>query len=82
MSDAPVLTIPEEAQEEVLKPKVLSQFAGLLVRETFLRNLFGPGMQATTKARLMLWTSRRGITAHDYADRFVANAEEHLASLS
>lgn len=83
MSDNPILTIPEEAQEEILKPQVraLSQNAGLIVRQQFLFQLFGPRMKATTRTLLMLWTARRAINAHDYGDRFVREAEEHCASL-
>ncbi len=80
----PILTIPEEAKEELLKPanRALSEFAGLIVRKHFLLYLFGPSMKATNKSRLLMWTSRKAINAHDYADRLVKNMEEHCASLS
>ena len=83
MSDTPILTIPEEAKEELLKPttRALSEFAGSHVRDQFLLKIFGPRRKATTRTLLMLWTARRAITAHDYADRFVKNSEEHYASL-
>ena len=87
MSDAPILVIPEEAKEALQEPlspmnNPLPEWIVASIRAPLFRAIFGPTMRPSFQSRLLMWTSRAAINAHDHCEQHIEAREKHVASIS